>query len=279
MQSQIEISVLESGIPPGIHRPELEAAESMLDFLVRHYAGQWANFAERMKEVLNLSESESKRLAARDPAMLSRSSVQEQVTQFANSRLPCHWRTLKYLADLRSRQENVLMGPVVAQVLVLREQNPNGDQSVEHLMTQMGAEIIGVKCGSGRELDFRLVLDKVRCRYLWIVPGGSRFMPTMVRMQLGNILAQFERNAKVALYFDRAYSYVYRVSALRLAADRVSGPLTQEAIHRVLEQMDMLNFQGSDPEHPLCELERIYGGTYPFPKPPHKGIFARLCDR
>jgi len=98
MNEQTTFSALVTGIPPGVHGPDLHQGESRLQFLIRYHPNEWKNFSEWVGEELGLLESERKWLFAQDPALMNCSQIVPHITRWANMRLPAHWRTLPCLA-------------------------------------------------------------------------------------------------------------------------------------------------------------------------------------
>lgn len=89
-----------------------------------------------------------------------------------------------------------------------------------------------------------------------------------------------ESNPSIAMYFDGSYSVIYRVSALKEIATRrglISANLQENA--KMLQEAGYLLCSDTDLESALCEIEQIYGGNYPFPRPQKTGWFRRLFGR
>lgn len=284
MNEQTTFSVLVTGLPPGVHGPDLRQSESRLQFLIRFHPNEWKNFSERVGEELRLSESERKRLVAQDPALMNNSEIGPRITQCANMRLPSQWRTLNCLSKLRAsltREPMSLFGLRLQEIIWPREKNPLGDDSAERMALEMGAEVVSLSTGIARELDLRRFIPLIKAEYLWIVPGGSSFMGAMTEMSLQRIFQSMRACPTAALYSDGSYSMIYRTSALQSAAERVpEAVLTHSLLCSIWERMGFSCLGDRDPEHPLCEIEKIYGGTYPFPKPPGpKSWLGRLFAR
>jgi len=69
---------------------------------------------------------------------------------------------------------------------------------------------------------------------------------------------------------------IYRTSALQFAVAHAPGAVVSHAALCALWKESNFPCIGDrDPEHPLCEIERIYGGTYPFPRPVEKANWFR----
>ena len=272
MNEQTTFSALVTGLPPGVHGPDLRHGESRLQFLIRHHPDEWKNFGERVGKDLGFEESDHKRLIAQDPALINRSQIVPHITRWANMRLPAHWRTLHCLSELRSSLTQApmsLFGLSLKQIIWPREKNPSCDDSAERIAAEIGAEVVSLSTGIVRELDFRQFTPMIKAEYLWIVPGGSSFMCAMTEMSLHRIFTAMRACPTAALYSDGAYSMIYRTSALQSAAEHVPGAiLTHAFLCSIWERMCFSCIGDRDPEHPLCEIEKIYGGTYPFPKPP-----------
>lgn len=270
-------SVLVTGFPPGVHKPELKPGETLLQFLIRYHPIEWKNFVERVGDKQGLSASDRKQLLE-DPKDLKRPLLIKEVEKWANMRLPVHMRTLYCLSELRSslsKEPMKVFGLQMVQIIWPREKNPSGDDSAERMAASMGVEIVGIRTGTPREIDFRTIIPMVTGEYLWIVPGGSSFMSAMTAMSLQRIFRSMHADQSVAVYSDGAFSMIYRMTALRsLCNEKQVAELTLSSLNKLLAQRHFSCIGDRDPDHPLCEIERIYGGTYPFPET--GGSFSRF---
>ncbi len=271
-------------MPAFIHGPVLREGESRLQFLVRHHPQEWDNFVAYIRKELGVSTRICDQLRTLNTQNVDDPIVISQCEQWVNHRLPCHYRTLKSLSDLRELMRDTTLnwsGMELTQILCPRERNPTGDSSAERMFSEMGAEVMSLDAGSNREMDYAEILPRVKGRYLWLVPGGSRFMAPLVAMSLQRVFSQMESDSSMAVYFDGSYSLIYRVSALKEATAKAgSMRLNQENTTRILQQASYSCCGDHDPDCALCEIEAIYGGNYPFPRPVgRQSWLRRLFDR
>jgi hypothetical protein len=120
-------------------------------------------------------------------------------------------------------------------------------------------------------------LPCIKGRYLWVLPGGSRFMAPLVAMSLHRVLSHMELNPGVALYSDGSYSFICRVSALATTAKRREAlPGDSRELARALQENGFSLMGDSNLESALCEIEQIYGGNYPFPRAAKRSWIKRL---
>lgn len=279
MTNKITLTALVTGIPPFVHGPQLRDGETRLQFLVRQHPDEWNNLIECMKRDFDVSAHTCNLLRSLNTSAIDDPIVTSKIEQWANHRLPAHYRTLKSLSDLHeSLKERPLdlMGIDLVQILWPREKNPSGDKSAERVASEMGAEVISLETGINREMDLAHFLPHVKGTYLWLMPGGSRFLAPMIAMSLRRILTYMESNPLVAVYFDGSYSLIYRVSALKEIASKTGiVPLNQQNITNMLREAGYSPCSDRGPECALCEIEQIYGGNYPFPRPAEKRSWLR----
>ncbi|MCX5893305.1 MAG: hypothetical protein NTW80_10120 [Deltaproteobacteria bacterium] len=277
MGHPISLTVLVTGIPPFVHGPRLLPGETKLQFLVRHHRQEWQNFISRMKSEFGISESICRKLRSVETAGIDDPVIISQTEQWANHRLPGHGRTLTDLAEMHQALQNQLFNLIssfeLTQILWPREKHPLGDTSAEKMAASMGAEVISLDTGIKREMNLAEFLPRAKGDFLWLVPGGSRIFHPIVILSLQRILCHLKANPSVAIYHDGSYSVIYQVAALKLIASKYTFiPANVQEVAYLL-QREHYSFCGdSGSKNPLCEIEEIYGGNYPFPKPARAGI-------
>jgi len=283
MSARIPIAALVSGIPSFVHGPELREGETQLQFLVKHHSQEWKLLIEYARNELGAQEHTCSLLQSLRTADITDPIIMSRVEGWANYRLPTHYRTLQSLVELRKmlkEEPGDMMSFDLVQILWPREKNPGGDTSAEKMASEMGAEVIQLDTGAKRDMDLFLFLPRVRGRYLWVLPGGSRFMAPLVYMSFRRVLNHMEQNEQVALYSDGLYSFICRVSALvQTAKRRGTLPADLRELGRVLHEDGFSSCGDSDPKSALCEIEEIYGGNYPFPRPVKTSWLGRLFGR
>ena len=285
MTEKISLTALVTGIPPFVHGPELRKGEDKIHFLVRHQPDQWNNMIEYLKNDLKVSEHNCSLLRSLQLDEIKDPVIESKIEGWANWRLPTHSRTLMSLNELRERIQEEENNPKFAdmtpfrleQILWPREKNPFGDTSAEKWAADMGAEVIPLEAGRARELDLSVFLPRIKGTYLWILPGGSKFMRSLVMSSLRRVLLYMDGDPRTGMYFDGSYSFICRVSALRQAAG-IDGTLPANFgyLAGALKEAGFLFSQDTDRDSQLCEIEKIYGGDYPFPRPDRSGWLRRL---
>jgi hypothetical protein len=277
MNKKVSLTALVTGMPPFIHMPLTQKGETKLQFLVRYHPDEWNNFIERMKKDFGASERTVKQLKSLQVSAITDPIIISNAEHWMNHRLPVHGRTLEGLFELRKHlNETPIANVEFMQILWPREKNPGGDTSAEKLASEMGAEVISLETGANRELNLAKFLQSIRGDFLWVVPGGSR-IDLLAAMSFLRIFSQMNSNSQCALYFDGSYSAIYRVSALKQIAGKngfISANL--QDVGRELQQEGYSICGDRDRQASLCEIEEIYGGNYPYPKPQKKGFWGRF---
>jgi tetratricopeptide (TPR) repeat protein len=268
MDRRIPLTALVLGIPPFVHSPQLREGETRFQFLVRHHPREWSNFIERMKNELGASTHTCSLLGSLNFSSITDPIVISKCEAWANHRLPTHHRTLESLSHLRKMLQDEL-GQIMlfdlAQILWPREKDPSGDTSAEKMASEMGAEVISLETGIRREMDLSCFLPVVKGKYLWALPGGSRFMAPLVALSLRRVLSHMEATPQVALYTDGSYSFIGRVSALASTAKKKGAlPADLREMARILQADGFSLYRDSDPGFALCEIEHIFGLTHQY---------------
>jgi hypothetical protein len=274
-----KISTLITGTPSCVSAPKLREGESLIHFLIRTYPKRWNNFIENTSYRFPDQRDVCKKLRSSafdgiDPVtcdsfhwVVPLSSlpildgidplVCEELEKWINYQVPTIWRTMH---DLLYFKEHL-----VRQIFWL--QSRRGDdclsKSEEEQAREMGIEVIG-----GEDRNISAILGRAEGSYIWTVPGGSN-VSAWVESKIVSILVQMESDMSIAQFYDRHYSFIYRVSALKEIAERLGflSPDPDE-IARDLRKLGYRLFMIAEDESPLCTIEEIYGGP---PYPPRQG--------
>ena len=264
--SQITLSAIVAGFPPGLHPPKPLPGETLAQLVIRNHPQEWRNCVERLKKDFHIQEEVCLRLrgggmsAALDPA------TQREIERFMNLRLPSHGRTLQGLVDVRKQMLepgglSQLWQLDLCEIIWPRQKDPSGDAKAERFAESLGVIVLSIDAGKAGPLDLGALLEHVHGDYLWILPGGSRLSGPMTIMALIRVLRGFQEKPKLALYSDQCYSMIYRTAALRTlmaAGNTLSAELRDNA--RMLQDAGFELAADNDPIHGLVDVESLYGG-------------------
>lgn len=257
--SQMSLSAIVTGFPPGVHPPRPLPGETLAQLVIRNHPQEWRNFVDRLKREFHVPEEVCARLRRGELAAAADPVTRREIERFMNLRLPSHGRTLQGLADLRKDmrgQLGQLWQLELSEIIWPRQKNPSGDMETERFVESLGVIIIDVEPAS--PLDLGSHLKHVHGDYLWILPGGSRLDGTLTMMTLIRVLRAFQEKPKLALYRDQRYCMIYRTAALRTlmaAGNTLSAELRENA--RMLQQA---GFELAADDGRLVEIEPLYGG-------------------
>lgn len=185
------------------------------------------------------------------------------IERFMNSHVPTAWRTLEAVAELRDalRSHSVEL----VQILWLRTENAAGADKAQVAARRFHAEIVTVPRSTVLDMEgpyafLPKVITKIQGAFLWIVPGGTRFIPQMTAIGLGNVLDGLSRRPKLVMFSDELYTIVIKTQALRIAIQRCSSWPNdiREQVKVFLES----DYEVSIQRMPLAELEPAYGGEH-----------------
>lgn len=265
------LSAIETAFPGRLRPPQPLPGETPLQLVIRNHPQDWQNCVTWLATELGLSRQIRRQLLAARVDAVGRDDprVREEIETFVNRRLPTHERTLQSLANLRemlvepaqSGQSALrqLWGFALVEILWPCAGHP--PVSVQDLAEGMGVKLILYPMGAERTIDLAGLLPHVHGDFLWLVPGGTLFMATMVAMQLRRVLGLFTASPEAAFYTDGADSIIYRTAALHELVRRGQGlPADAREMARVMQESGYETMADDNPAAALCELEAVYGG-------------------
>lgn len=268
------LTALLVGNPYCMVQPDLKPGETSKAFVIRHYPEQWLNFLEQLRSEHGAPESLC--------ALLKKSSgdiriddplIRAVVDRFFQFRLPTSQRTLWCLSDLARCLNEEMIGTQrpgfeLAGILISRSiRHRTYDQALKAAADNIYGQLVYLDVPDGSALDLNYFLPHIAGDFLWLIPGGTTFSVSLAIVELMRALTCLSEARQAALYFDGSLTVLYRTAALRdiVCRGHTLSPDLQENA-RMLQECGYLLVAQPRGSAPICELEGIYGGAFPFPK-------------
>jgi hypothetical protein len=268
--SQITITAIVTGFPPGLRPPKPLPGETMAQLVIRNHPQEWQNCVERLKNDFHVPEDMCARLQRGDTSAAKDAVTQGEIERFMNLRLPSHGRTLQGLADIREQMSEggglaALWQLKMPEIIWPRPKHPSGDTEAKKFAASLGITVISIDTPWDKQAPLNLgaLLEHVHGDYLWILPGGSRLSGPMTIMALIRVLRSFQEKPKLGMYSDQCYCMIYRMKALRAlmaSGKKLSAELRDNA--RMLQESGYELAADNDSIHGLVEIESLYGGEH-----------------
>jgi hypothetical protein len=250
------------GFLPHLIKPKPLPGETLLQLVVRLFPDQWEGFVERMASEQGFSKTVHDRLLI-GLYEESDKETEHKILDFVNYHMPTHWRTLESLISLQKKLKSRLSRPSgqvdLIEIIWPREQHSSENGFTENYVKERGVTLLSTVHGPARELDLNAALPSIQGEFVWLVPGGTNFMPSIVAGTLQRIIDYMTESPRRAFYADGAHSLILRASSLReLVNQGKIVPANYRDMARLLRER---GFElAVNKEIILCVLEREYGG-------------------
>jgi hypothetical protein len=265
MNSKMTLTALVTGFPAGLRQPKPLPGENLFQLVIRNHPREWRNCVERLTSDFGVSSDQAGALLKGQLEVIQDAKVRNQIERFMNSRLPSHSRTFRCLKklrdDLQSEPYLSTSNYEIIEILWPRQRDPSGDQTVEKLAAGLGVNVIPTPTDGSLQLNLADFLPHIHGQFLWLVPGGTKFMSAITALQLDRVMRYFQQMPRGAMYLDSAFSIIYRTSALSDLVGR--GQYLSPESREMARNLDLAGYKfaaDDDPEDALCELEPEYGG-------------------
>lgn len=263
--SKTIVSAIVTGFPRELQQPKLRPREALVQFVVRNYSAEWRNFVDTMNNQFNVPKAICEKLLRCDFSEVATTTLQNEITNFINSHIPNHGRTIRGLSGLRELLTRPTFREMYSfeliEIIWPRENDPTGILSDQRFAEPLGAKVIPMPASSDKTLNLTFLVQQIKGEFLWLIPGGTRIWVPDVITQLTRIFNFLTLSLQYALYFDGTYSTIYRASALKhlisqgkkLSADQRENGITLRTVGYEITA-------DNNPSASLCHLEEIYGG-------------------
>ena len=147
--SQITITAIVTGFPPGLRPPKPLPGENMAQLVIRNHPQEWQNCVERLKNDFHVPEDVCARLRSGDTSAATDAVTQREIERFMNLRLPSHGRTLQGLADIREQMSEsgglaALWQLKMSEIIWPRPKHPSGDTEAKKFAASLGVTVISI---------------------------------------------------------------------------------------------------------------------------------------
>jgi hypothetical protein len=260
VEDKVTLSVLITGLPANCIQPSPRPGESLFQLIIRNNQDEWRNYLHLLLQEHGLPDRSRERFL-QGAFTAEDSKWASLIERFMNSHLPTAWRTLEAVAELR---EELASQPVqLVQILWLRTENAAGGDKAQVAARRFNAEMITLPRSAILDMEgpyafLPKVISRIQGAFLWIVPGGTRFIPPMTAVGIRNVLDGFSKRPKLAMFVDELYTIVIRTQALRTAIQR--GTLWPNDIKEQVKTFLKSDYDVWIQRMPLAELEPAYGG-------------------
>jgi hypothetical protein len=232
----------------------------MFKYVIRNHQQKWQNFVDNLCQEFHISHTVRERFLHGNFTSED-SKWGEQIENFMNSHLPTSSRTLKCLAELKENPIDLdfRIRFSIVEILWLRKENGIDKEKAENVARNYGVSIIKPKVMTPSPYGYLPhIMNDIRGDFIWVVPGGTHFLPPMTAHGLVKILEEFSKHTDLSFFYDNLYTIIVRTEALCNVLSR--GHTWPNDLSEQMKLFRNCNYRVAIQRMPLVELEPIYGG-------------------